>query len=124
MATLRRRVHTALTLLALWLLMSITSTPFCNCLYHSENIESLPNFTDKDRHFLWSDIQFSKGSTNKDRLIEVTLGEGKQQVIYRVAPCRGVKKCASCDHTVPNSAVTNNYKKHPVKTHTNLKLSS
>lgn len=52
---------------------------------------------------MWHDIQFSKGSLNKDRKIEVTINAKQEKLIYRTAPCNGVKYCSftGWDYTAP-----------------------
>ena len=53
-----------------------------------------------DPHFIWNDIQLSKGKINKDRLLEMDVG-GKKVILYQSAPCGGVKVCceASCNYS-------------------------
>ena len=51
-----------------------------------------------NHHFLWSDIQLSKGHLNKDRVIEVELIDKSgvaqsEKMFYRSAPFLGVKQC-------------------------------
>ena len=52
-----------------------------------------------DPHFLWKDIQLSKGQLNKPRLITADIG-GKKD---RSAPCLGIKQCPQegCKYVVP-----------------------
>lgn len=40
-------------------------------LYFIPNWKSLKQATESNSHFLWSDIQMSKGTLNKDKAIEV-----------------------------------------------------
>ena len=67
-------------------------------LSYTEDMLSLQQSC-KDPHFLWRDIQLSKGQLNKDRLIKIEIWE----VYYRSAPCLGVKYCPKdkCTHIVP-----------------------
>ena len=55
---------------------------------------------------------------NKDRLIEVEIGESKEHVFYRSAPCQGVKMCPEngCSYVAPIR------EKRGCKTHTQQKL--
>ena len=48
-------------------------------------------------------MQLSKGQLNWDRLITVEIGNKKEEVFYRSAPCLGVKYCPEkeCNHVVP-----------------------
>lgn len=52
--------------------------------------------------FLWKDIQFSKGKGNIPRIIETCIDGKSEKVLYRIAPCGGVKICPSegCSYTV------------------------
>ena len=54
-------------------------------------------------HFLWNDIQLSKGKVNKDRKIEVVINGESENVFYWSAPCNGVKRCSvlDCPYIVP-----------------------
>ncbi len=54
-------------------------------------------------HYIWNDIQFSKGQLNKDRKVEVDIGRKKENVYYRTAPCIGVKTCtvSGCTYVAP-----------------------
>ena len=61
-------------------------------LYFIQNIQELEQTADND-HFLWDDIQFSKGSLNKDRMIQTVIKNQNETVLYRTAPCNGVKMC-------------------------------
>ena len=56
----------------------------------------------KDPHFIWKDIQLSKGQLNRDRLITVEIGDKMKEVFYRSSPCLGVKYCPheGCSHVV------------------------
>lgn len=57
---------------------SISENEQGNVLYYCPDIQKLPHFTEKNPHFLWQDIQFSKGSSNKDRLINVNIDEKEE----------------------------------------------
>ena len=81
---------------------AVTKMSQGNVVYYSPDIQQLPHFTEKNLHFLWHDIQFSKGSTTKDRLIQMTIDGRDEMVYYRMAPCRGAKKCSQCEYTLPN----------------------
>ena len=71
-------------------------------LFYTENVSSLQQSCE-DPHFIWKDIQLSKGQLNRDRLISVEIGDKKEEVYYRSAPCLGVKYCphTGCNHVVP-----------------------
>ena len=54
-------------------------------------------------HFMWNDMQFSKGALNKDRKIECEINGKKEKINYRTASCNGVKCCSftGCEYTAP-----------------------
>ena len=72
-------------------------------LYFIPDITQLDQCSSDNPHFLWNDLQLSKGQMNKDRLIEVEMSGKKESVYYRCAPCLGVKICPvnGCIHVVP-----------------------
>ena len=76
--------------------------PMLQQLYYIEDISCLQQSCE-DPHFVWKDIQLSKGQLNRDRLITVDVGGKKLEVFYRSAPCSGVKYCPheGCTHLVP-----------------------
>ena len=73
---------------------------------YTDDCTKLPQSCASNKHFLWDDIQVSKESWNKDREITVTLDEKVEKLVYRVAPCNGVKVCPQegCDYVAPVSA--------------------
>lgn len=54
-------------------------------------------------HFMWKDIQLSKGQRNKGSLIKVEVNGKQEEVYFRSVPCIGDKYCGSKDysHVVP-----------------------
>ena len=76
--------------------------PSLQQLFYVPDISALNQSCD-DAHFIWKDIQLSKGQLNKDRLIKVDIGDKCEEVYFRSAPCLGVKYCSSNDysHVVP-----------------------
>ena len=72
-------------------------------LYYIPDCNQLQQSSTSNPHFLWSDMQLSKGKLNKDRLIEVEIGNKKEKVFYHSAPCLGVKVCSEpgCSHVAP-----------------------
>ena len=89
-------------------------TPTEQHLYYIPDWKSLKQASETNHHFLWNDIQMSKGVLNKDRLIEVEIGDEKEKVYYRSAPCLGVKTCPEfgCDYVAPIRE-KRNCKNHP-----------
>ena len=87
-------------------------------LYYIPDCTSLQQASSSNPHFLWNDIQLSKGQVNKDRLIQVEVGDNKESVFYRSASCLGVKVCpeVSCNYLAPIR------EKRNCKTHTHQKL--
>ena len=73
--------------------------------YYCEDCTKLDQNCSTDPHFLWHDIQMSKGKVNKDYSIFVELGGVKEELIYRCAPCNGVKVCSQseCKFVAPIS---------------------
>lgn len=71
-------------------------------LYYVSDINDLEQTCD-DQHFLWSDIQLSKGQLNKARLITADIAGKREEIFYRSAPCAGVKVCSQegCNYIVP-----------------------
>ena len=71
-------------------------------LYYIPDVAKLEQTCD-DTHFLWKDIQLSKGQLNKTRLITADIAGKKEDVYYRSAPCLGVKFCSQegCNFIVP-----------------------
>ena len=64
------------------------------------DITTLPFYVKDDEHFLFNDIQISKGKPRAPRKVTVTVDK-KEEVYYRIAPCGGVKCCpiADCSYT-------------------------
>ena len=71
-------------------------------LFYIENVYDLQQCSE-DTHFIWKDIQLSKGQLNRDRLIKIEVRNASEELYYRSAPCLGVKYCPAegCQHTVP-----------------------
>ena len=82
--------------------------PSLQQLYYIPNCSELEQSSHANLHYLWTDIQLSKGHLNKYRLIEVELVDingqtKKEKMFYRSAPCLGVKHCAQpgCKYVAP-----------------------
>ena len=91
----------------------------------NQNLYFIPDLTELEQrsdnpHYLWNDIQFSKGQLNKDRKIEAEIGGKKENVYYRTAPCIGVKTCtvSGCTYIAPI------HEKHPCPHHKNKLVKS
>ena len=80
----------------------VFSSPQMQGAFYSDDCKKLPQSGDSNPHFLLDDIQVSKGSWNKDREITVTIDGKVEKLMYRVAPCYGVKLCSQdgCDYVV------------------------
>ena len=76
--------------------------PSLQQLCYTENVFDLHQSCD-DPHFIWKDVQLSKGQLNKDRLIKIEINDRNEELYYRSAPCLGVKYCPmeGCKHVVP-----------------------
>ena len=71
-------------------------------LFYVENTSDVEQSSD-DPHFIWKDIQLSRGQLNRDRPIQIEVKTTKEDMYYRSAPCLGVKYCPveGCQHIVP-----------------------
>ena len=65
-------------------------------------MKSLHQSSETETNFLWTDIQLSKGQLNTERLITVKICGKTEDVLYRSAPCLGVKVCPEkdCKYTI------------------------
>ena len=63
------------------------------CILFIEYYHSVYPTCPKNIDFLWSDIQLSKGKVNNYKTT-VDIDGKKIQIVYRSAPCNGVKVCA------------------------------
>ena len=77
-------------------------------LYFIPNCFELEQGSCTNPHYLWTDIQLSKGHLNKDQIIEVELVDingqiKKEKMFYRSAPCLEVKHCPQqgCKYIAP-----------------------
>ena len=86
-------------------------------MIHIPDCSKLPQYTPSDPHFLWKDIQFSKGKLNKPREVKFMIGGQEEALIYHSASCRGIKYCpeGSCGFVASPTAT-----KCPV--HENIRL--
>ena len=67
------------------------SEPSSNFIYFLQYITQLPHYTADNAEFLWSDVQFSKGSSTK-QIVEFNIGgKGKEKCVFHKAQCTGVK---------------------------------
>jgi len=65
-----------------------------NKLLFCSDISKLPQYVATKPHFLWNDIQLSKGKLTSDRCVTVEIDGSEKSIIYRLAPCNGVKTCS------------------------------
>ena len=86
-----------------------------NILLYSKDISKLPQYVASKPHFLWEDIQLSKGKLNPDRAVTLHINGKDETVFYRTAPCNGVKVCSApnCCHVQPLNSKKNMCTKHP-----------
>ena len=71
-------------------------------LGYASDISALPFYTQKDEHFLFNDIQISKGKLRAPRKVKFVV-DGKEEFLnYRIAPCGGIKCCSveDCHYTI------------------------
>ena len=83
------------------------------CVYYTSNFSELSSSSEPDPHFLWTDIQLSKGKVNNYSSTFDIDGK-KEEFVYRSAPCNGVKVCSEpgCDY-VASIRDQRACKKHP-----------
>ena len=79
----------------------VFATQHLQQLYYIEDVNILEQNWDEP-HFIWKDIQLSKGQLNKSRLITAEIAGKMEEVYYRSAPCLGIKQCPheSCNYAV------------------------
>ena len=53
-------------------------------MLHTLDMRKLPQATPDNPHFMWSDIQISKGKVNIDRKIKVKLDGKEEELLYRM----------------------------------------
>lgn len=71
----------------------VFDSPLQPTLMYTPDCKSLAQSCQSNPHFIWDDIQLSKG-TWRDRDIKLAIeSEEKVDVVYRYAPCNGVKVC-------------------------------
>ena len=80
----------------------VFSTAQMQCVFYTADYTTLQQSSSHDKHFMWNDVQLSKGKLNKDRLIDMFVGSTKEMLHYRSAPCAGIKRCSDplCDYVV------------------------
>ena len=62
----------------------------CSILFYIPDCTKLEQTADNS-HFMWHDIQLSKGPLNKDGKIEVKINGKMEKLTYHTAPCSGIK---------------------------------
>ena len=84
-------------------------------LLYSKDVSKLPQYVASKPHFLWDDIQLSKGKLNPDRMVTMNINGIDEEVFYRMAPCNGVKVCSAldCSHAQPLNSKKNLCSTHP-----------
>jgi len=86
-----------------------------NKLLFCTDISKLPQYVATKPHFLWEDIQLSKGKLTSDRCVTIEINGSEESIFYRLAPCNGVKLCsgAGCDHVQSRNSKKNLCTNHP-----------
>ena len=85
------------------------------CILYIEDYRNVYSSCPKNLHFLWADIQLSKGKVNNYKT-KVTIDGKDVSVLYRSAPCNGVKACS--ENGCPYVAAIREHRacqKHPSK---------
>ena len=83
----------------------IFDAPYPQRMGFCPDITQLPKYDTRNPHFIYADIQFSKGIARNPRKVSMQV-DGKDEMLwYRIVPCGGVKLCAKhsegCSHVVP-----------------------
>ena len=77
-----------------------------------------PKFDKTNKHFLYTDIQFSKGTARNPRKVTMNVDGAEEMMNYRLVPCGGVKLCAKhsegCSYTIAKREKTK-CPTHPVE---------
>ena len=72
---------------------------------YCEDMTTLTNYEKTDPHFIFTDIQLSKGTARNVRTVEMNVAGEKEVLHYRIVPCAGVKQCKKyadgCGYVVP-----------------------
>ena len=71
-------------------LPGVFPTPIKQQLYFTSDISDQVQSC-KDSHFIWKDIQLSKGALNKDRLIKDNIQGKMESLHFRSSLCSGVR---------------------------------
>ena len=58
-----------------------------NTLLYSKDISKVPQYVASKPHFLWEDIQLSKGKLNLDRAVTINISGEDEAVFYCMTPC-------------------------------------
>ena len=76
-------------------------------VYYVPDCTKLDQCCNSNPHFLWHDIQLSKGKINRDYTFSLVLDPSQkpEDLVYRSAPCNGVKQCSAsgCKFVTPVS---------------------
>ena len=69
---------------------------------YSEDVTTLSFYDESAEHFLFDDIQLGKGNTRGTRKISTVVGKKEEEVYYKIAPCKGIKKCgeSGCSYII------------------------
>lgn len=72
------------------------------CLGFAPDISTFPLYSTEDKHFLFTDIQLSKGKLRAPRRITVPVNGVNEDMYYRIAPCGGMKNCPveDCSYSI------------------------
>ena len=68
-------------------------TPYPQRLGFCQDITSLSFYNPEDKHFLFHDIQISKGKPRMPRKIATVVDQTEEEIYYQIVPCGGVKQC-------------------------------
>eukprot|EP00112_Aurelia_sp_Birch-Aquarium-sp1_P014358 Seg3094.1 transcript_id=Seg3094.1/GoldUCD/mRNA.D3Y31 product="ATP-dependent DNA helicase RecQ" protein_id=Seg3094.1/GoldUCD/D3Y31 len=85
-----------------------------DALLYLKDHTKAPNAARNDPHFVYNDLQLSKGPSNKPMAKEWNVDGSKLKVIVQKSPCEGVKQCGSpeCTYVVSKRQQINRCKAH------------
>lgn len=82
----------------------VFTAPYPQKMGFCEDIMKLAKYDSKNEHFLFTDVQLSKGCARNPRKVTMNVNSTNEQLWYRIIPCGGVKLCErysdGCTHVV------------------------
>ena len=92
-------------------------------LRYCADITQMPMYHPSSEDFLFSDIQFGKGTARHTRKITLSIDGKEEEVYYRTVPCKGVKVCGQSNEGCSYVVSTRETRRCPQHQDTPLVLS-